>query len=368
MKFRTKYIKVIQKKVLREKNLLWGARQLIKALQIPLLVNTRRPFVSPILCGLVVTYRCNMKCGFCSLSERANLKKELSEAEFKTVIDDFFRLGATGIGFTGGEPLLRKDIFNLIVHAKNKKLATQLTTNGMLLDREVSNRLVDAGLDDLGVSLESSIPDLHDQIRGVKGSWQIMIKGIENFIQVRKKTRKDVVITVSTVINKKNLGNMKEFINFCVNLGVDAISFGLVQKEFSKEDLSIDDYEGYQDVIEFIKNYAKNGKIIDNSFDYLNEMSGGFNAANPCWAGYHSLYVDCYGKIFPCFYYMERDLPVENIRVISVSQLWKSPQYNLIRKKLLNCQKCFFLCQMELNSLFNKFNIFTKKHLDHETY
>ena len=115
----------------------------------------------------------------------------------------------------------------------------------------------------------------------------------------------------------------------------------------------------FQDLIN--GNHAKNDYMVDNSIEYLQEMSGSFNKESPCWAGYHSLYVDCFGNIFPCFYYMEKNMIVKNIKNISIKELWGSKEYHSFRKKLLSCKECFFVCQMELNALFNKFNFLTKR-------
>ena len=67
--------------------------------------------------------------------------------------------------------------------------------------------------------------------------------------------------------------------------------------------------------------YAKKGNMIDNSIEYLKEMLGKFNRDRLCWAGYHSLYVDCYGKIFPCFYYMEKDSAFGHISSNSIQKV-----------------------------------------------
>lgn len=355
MIFRRKYIKAIKKNLLYDKNFTWFFNQLKNSFLMMLTVNTKKSLLPPILCGIVVTYRCNMQCVFCNLKERFHQQVELPEEKLKEIVIDFSSMGATGIGFTGGEPLLRKDIFNLIHFTKERKMATQLTTNGMLLSRDVCEKLVNSGLDDLGISLESHIPDIHDEIRGTNGSWQKVINGIETFIKVKKRVKGNTNITVSTVINQKNINQMEEFIEFCKEIEINNISFGVVQEEFAKTKIKVEDHNSYRQLLKSLIKYSRKRYMVDNSVEYLKEMLRGFSSNKPCWAGYHSIYVDCYGNIFPCFYYIEKNIAIDNLKNATLKKIWSKKNYNDLRKKLLRCKKCSFICQMELNALFNKF-------------
>jgi len=356
MAFRKKYLKVLKKQLLSNKNIRWTVNQLKNGLLVPLTVKTKKCFNSPILCGLVVTYACNMKCKFCNLPSRVDKAKEISTEDFKNIISEFASLGSTGIGFTGGEPLLRADIYDLIKFAKEKHMATQLTTNGILLNEINSKKLIDAGLDDLGVSLESHNSEIHDDIRGVNGAFKKTLLGIRTYNKIKKASKSGADITVSTVLTRKNYEDIDEFIEFCKKEGIDNISFGLVQDEFTSENLNINDQKKFEAVVNKIKSYALKGEMVDNSLEYLNDLKNGLNQHKPCWAGYHSLYVDCFGNFFPCFYYMENNKVINNLSQTSVKEIWKSSEYQVLRKELLHCHDCFFICQMELNCLFNKFN------------
>ncbi len=357
MKIRNKYVTVIKKKLCRERNFNWFFRQLKNAFLIPLTVTSKRCITPPILCALLVTYRCNMRCIFCDLPAKETGKPELPEEKFKEIINELSSMGSTGVSFTGGEPLLRQDIFNLIHHAKKKNIATQLTTNGLLLTRETCKKLIDAGLDDFGVSLESHLPDVHNRIRGAKGAWHKVVEGIENFVKIRDATKGITDITISTVINRDNLDHIREFVDFCKGIGVNNISFGIVEEEFARGRIDIKNPAEQKEVVKYLIDCVKNGYMVDNSIEYLTEMTGGFNRDKPCWAGYHSMFIDCYGDVFPCFYYAQKGMAAANITNSYIKDLWYSRIYHERRKSLLACHKCFVICEMELNNLFNKFNI-----------
>src|SRR5204863_9395357 len=99
----------------------------------------RRPLGGPALATLLVTYRCNLRCRVCDLPDRAVARRkagdrELSTAELRAVLDDLRAIGALGVGVTGGEPMLREDLFELLAHATRRRLHAHLNTEGFRVD------------------------------------------------------------------------------------------------------------------------------------------------------------------------------------------------------------------------------------------
>ena len=99
--------------------------------------------------------------------------------------------------------------------------------------------------------------------------------------------------------------------------------------------------------------------FIDNSIRYLEHLKcyaeGNFPDIN-CFAGYHSILIDCYGNIFPCFQYFENNEAIKRVgEYTDIKELWYGRDYNKIRKELLKCRECFFICQMEPNEIYNSF-------------
>jgi MoaA/NifB/PqqE/SkfB family radical SAM enzyme len=126
-----------------------------------------------------VTYDCQCDCVHCGAALSRDLsRKELSTEEIKHLIDDCVGIGAASIGFFGGEPLLRSDILELILHARSRGFCTNLDTNGYLLTKKVVQALKAAGLDIIGVSIDSSNPETHDRLRRKKGLFSRANKGI----------------------------------------------------------------------------------------------------------------------------------------------------------------------------------------------
>ncbi len=163
----------------------------------------------PLTAIIGVTYRCQCRCGHCSVNAGLNNSlSELSTAEVKKCIDEVASLGCLKVNFFGGEPLLRGDIVDLVRHASSRGLFVFLDTNGLLLDKAMLLALKEAGLDCVLVSLDSSVEMKHDASRGQPGLYRRVMEAIHDCVQER------VACVVSTIATRESLnsGDLKELI------------------------------------------------------------------------------------------------------------------------------------------------------------
>lgn len=138
----------------------------------------QRGFSPPVTCCFAVTSRCQCNCPHCYAASECTTSKEMSTRKAKDVIDQMKALGTLQIMFTGGEPLLRRDIFDLIAYANKAGLLTRISTNGALLTRENVIKLKRAGLNQCGVSVDDADPETHDRLRGVPGLFEKATQGL----------------------------------------------------------------------------------------------------------------------------------------------------------------------------------------------
>ncbi|MHC1610017.1 MAG: radical SAM protein [Candidatus Methanospirareceae archaeon] len=124
-----------------------------------------------------VTKRCNLRCKHCSIAEMSS-SEELSTEEGYGIIEDAAKLGPVKFGFTGGEPLLRADIYDLIEYASSFDMQVVMATNGTLITNEVAKRLKKAGLERAAISIDG-IGSLHDEFRGVNGAFERTLRGMK---------------------------------------------------------------------------------------------------------------------------------------------------------------------------------------------
>ena len=140
---------------------------------------------APSFLAMALTNRCQCHCGHCrAAAPDSSTDGELDTGQVKTVIDQAKRIGTAQVFFTGGEPLLRKDLAELVRHTHDAGLITRVSTNGLLLNRERARELRKAGLTLCGVSIDNADAEAHDRSRGVPGAYEKTLAGIENLRRV----------------------------------------------------------------------------------------------------------------------------------------------------------------------------------------
>lgn len=163
-----------------------------------------------------LTSRCQCSCRHCGVETGKSYgDTELDEHETRQVIDEIQRLGAYAVYFFGGEPLLAPALPRFIAYARSKGLKTRLDTNGLLLDREMVLRLKAAGLDEIGISIDSPQANVHDRNRGVAGAHQKALDGILLC------TMHGLACCISTVVTGHSLrsGDFRTLVSMATGMG-----------------------------------------------------------------------------------------------------------------------------------------------------
>lgn len=153
--------------------------------------------------------RCNLRCVHCySQSRDQDYPNELSHEEGIRLLDDLSSFGAPVILFSGGEPLMRPDIFELIRHATGKKMRAVVSTNGTLITPEMAGRLKEAGLSYVGISLDGLEPT-NDKFRGMKGAFRLALAGVQNCLKTGVKVGLRFTVTRE---NYKDVGGILDLV------------------------------------------------------------------------------------------------------------------------------------------------------------
>jgi len=161
-----------------------------------------------------VTRSCNLACKHCRAEAHPEpYEGELSTEEAKALIDTFPATGSPIIIFTGGEPFMRHDIFELIPYAKAKGLRCVMAPNGTLLTAENAKRIKDCGIERCSISIDAPDAAGHDEFRGVKGAFAASMQGIEHLKSV------GLEFQINTTVTKDNLHQFKEIFHLAENLG-----------------------------------------------------------------------------------------------------------------------------------------------------
>jgi MoaA/NifB/PqqE/SkfB family radical SAM enzyme len=190
---------------------------------------------------IAVTQDCNAHCVHCSAFRRGK-EGTLSTDQWCSVIDQCAELGITDIIITGGEPLMRPDLDVIIRRIVENDCVADVFTNGSLLSEENLDKLNEAGCDTIFVSLDSPVPEEHDELRGVPCLFDRVIEGIERAVS------RGMAVGVSTYMSREAIerDHHHEFLALCKELGVHELTvFDLVPtgKCIKDDDLILSDNE-----------------------------------------------------------------------------------------------------------------------------
>lgn len=306
----------------------------------------------PFLVALNLTRRCNLACAHCYMdagTRDAPHQDELSTAEVKTVIDDIAALSdETMVVFTGGEPLVRKDLDVLIAHATARGLMPVLGTNGTLLSEKRAEQLKQAGLQGAGISIDSLDPAYHDEFRGKPGSWEQAMGAID----ACRKTKLRFQIHFSvTDDNAHELDDMIQFAKaskaFVLNIfflvctgrgeGMSNVSAETYDQVLRKVTASARDQQGLIVRAKCAPHFKRMALELDASWPVTS--AHGYEAGG-CLAGTRYVRVKPNGGVTACPYI---DDEVGNVRETAFAQLWSgSSTFQALRKPKLEgrCGAC----------------------------
>lgn len=285
----------------------------------------------PLVMSWNITRECNMKCTHCYINAtEKKLDNELNTQEAKRLIDQIYQVSRPLLILSGGEPLLRQDIFELIDYGSKKGLKMGLGSNGSLINKAVARKLKENGISTVSISLDSNIPAQHDEFRGVAGAW-------EKAIQACKVLRKyNVLVQVNTTLTQQNYNQIDSIMSLAESIGVENFHlFFLVPtgRGTKVTDISPGKYEEM-----ITKTFAKTAShklnVRPSCAPQFMRIAKGMSLdmrqwIRGCIAGLYYCRIYPNGDVTPCPY-----LPIKlgNVREKSFKEIWfNSEVFNSLR-------------------------------------
>lgn len=323
------------------------------------------------------TARCNLKCLHCySSSDGREREPELSTAQAKGLIDQVADFGCPVLLFSGGEPMLRGDLFELMAYAGQKGLRIVISTNGTRIDAEAAERLAELNLSYAGISLDGP-ESLHDHFRGVSGSFAATMRGIEHCRRAGLRTGLRFTMT------RENIESIPEVFRVAREAGVGRICFYHLIRTGRAEQLSsqtpepnrvrraldtIMDHtdtavaEGWADEVLTVGNHADGPYLLmrlrERRPDRYAEAQAFLRRAAGNRVGQNIACADWAGRVFPDQFWRNHELG--NILQRSFGAIWEDesePVLKVLRNKGEykdpKCSRCrwFDVCGGNFRSL-----------------
>jgi radical SAM protein with 4Fe4S-binding SPASM domain len=290
-----------------------------------------------------LTDRCNLRCTHCysTSGPGRTTKGELTTAEALSVIDDLADMGVPLILFSGGEPLLREDIWDLARHARDRGLKMALSTNGTLITPDVAGRIRECGIAYAGISLDGARAETHDRFRNSPGAFEQTIRA---FAACREAGLR---CGVRVTLTKENYRELEALIDLTFTLGAsrfclywlvptgrgiesyERLQLGtkevtealtLLYKKARETDPAAMEFltvDAPQDCIHLLASMEKDGsEDLAEARELLESLKGG------CSAGTRVANIDAQGTVYPCQFARSENFFIGNIKNQPFSGIW----------------------------------------------
>lgn len=175
-----------------------------------------RPEPLPRIISWNTTFRCNLRCAHCYVDGGKAGRGELSTEEGKRLIDQIAEVSWPILVLSGGEPLMRGDIFELAQYGTEKGLRMVMGSNGTLIDDGVAGKLRRVGVRAVAISLDSTHPHRHDAFRGVEGAWRRSVEG------AKACRRAGLELQINTTLTRENFDEVEDIMGLAEELGAKA--------------------------------------------------------------------------------------------------------------------------------------------------
>lgn len=310
-----------------------------------------------------VTQRCNLECIHCraNASPTRKDKKNITGKHAESLINQLQKIGCPTLALTGGEPLLRKDIVDIVAYANSKKIKVRIQSNAQLLTAPLADRLKQAGLFSYGIGLDGSNPAINDKIRNKSGAFKKAIKAIKILKE------RNIKVHVEFTVTKINLNELKSTLDLLERLGVDtflaraALFSGRALSNNAEFRLTPDEYKKF---LVQINSERKKRKIVLNCQDPLYHLvdqdlvgklknygdiySG--KIVTGCTAGINMIHIHADGDIGICTFLP--NIIIGNVFRNSLFDIWNNRNNNPEVKRLIQreydgiCKTCRdrFIC------------------------
>ncbi len=318
-----------------------------------------KPLAGPLKVQWDILYRCNSRCITCdrwqALEGSANMPLERE----KRLIDELAEMGTLSIAFSGGEPFLRKDIFELFAHARRAGITTSVNSNGLLITDAVADKIVASGLNMIYLSLDGGTAETNDYIRGVKGSFDRTFTAIERLKRARDKAPR---IFINCTVNNRNVSELSDLVRLAKAAGVDGVTIQPAHScegmEFSIPDdlllgeTSIPVFDQQMKIL--LRDYSEIFPMMQEYFAHFATF-----VRNPkelyryrCVAAYTSAQVHPNGDVYSCPVAFEK---MGNLMETNFKEIWVSERSNSLRKRIKEGDHplCWFTCVAPANILLS---------------
>lgn len=311
---------------------------------------------SPIYVQFALTKNCNLHCKMCGAVDARKNEKDLNLDEIEQLSNVLDKLGVGVIILTGGEPFLRTDLPEIIKIFSRRKFEVRLQTNGVLATEEKVKEVINAGLKDVTISLDTLDPKKQDCICNSKNVWYKIINSLALFSQYLPE--KGSMSMINTVVSKINIKEIPQVVKFTTKIGfynsiipihLSTTPGFILRKEAQALAFTQKDFLDIEKIYSILTKMKKLGYNVHNTYKFLEESVE--------FLKYKKIYWECdspylYFSISPQGYFLPcLDLSgAKSMLDSDFIQVYKSKEFQQkIRKQVKSCPGCMYACYPEIS-------------------
>jgi len=302
----------------------------------------RRGLRAPVNVAWEITQRCNLHCIHCLSDSGVPSERELTTHECRDLINQLAALKVFQINIGGGEPFLREDFFELLIHSHEKGLVTCVSTNGTVINNRVAQELSGLKMFYLQVSLDGATAAINDRIRG-KGTYDKILNALNCL------ARQGVSFSINTVLTRLNFPQLNTLRALAADYGAE---LRVSRFRPSGRGKSINKYLGpTKEQLEFFAEWLKEHDLVrtGDSFFCLTSESRRRKGLDMCGAAKMTCCISPTGDFYPCAFLQEEPFLAGNVRRASLKDLWNNSAVFLQLRNLevKTCTTClrFEMCR-----------------------
>jgi mycofactocin biosynthetic radical S-adenosylmethionine protein MftC len=275
---------------------------------------------APICLTWELTYACNLACTHCLSSSGRRDPGELSTSEALTLIDEIAAMQIFYINIGGGEPMIRRDFFQLLEHAVSQKVGVKFSTNGTRIDENAAKRLAEIDYLDIQISIDGADAATNDRLRGL-GSYSAARRAMDRLAAANFGPFK-----ISVVMTRESVEQLSEFESLARDYGAE-----LRLTRLRPSGRAVEEWEALhptraqnRQLYEWLS--ARPNVLTGDSFFHLSALGHPLDGLNLCGAGRVVCLIDPVGDVYACPFVIHEQFLAGNVREAGFKRVWRDSE------------------------------------------
>jgi len=327
-----------------------ATRHLYHKIPEVLYLKTGHDYTYPLSIRGFVNERCNYKCKYCGFWRMTQYQDEMTIAEWQEALQSLKEfIGSYSIQFVGGEPFIKKGFIDLLKFCCANEIDWGVITNGSAFcDPVKAWKTAEAKPVNVDISIDSSIAEIHDSVRGVPGSLKQIESGIKLLRDARDRLKLKFPIRIKPTLHRFNVENLPDLARWSQEIGATTIDFSPVRPAFGLSEIESDlwlkheeDFYALERSIETLISLKRQGYPIETSEDKLRSFTDHFrgrrvyHGVSPCRTGLRDYHIQPNGDVTMCWFYPA----IGNVKLSSAREIWQSEVARSLRSEMVSCTK-----------------------------